>query len=97
MTAAIHVQHHPRQWPAWALPAVRSAFGVSPDQSGVLERRFDPRVAERDLFLAMQLFDKVLHVQVEIFSRYNLRTLSTVAISIRFALGRRVRRSSRSS
>src|SRR5207248_1108557 len=60
MTASIHMQHHARQRTSWTLLAVRSALGVSPHQSGILEGRLDPCIAERNLFLAVQLLHEML-------------------------------------
>ena len=67
MPPAIHVQHHPGQRPAWTPLAVRSPLPVSLDQSGILQCRLDPGVAQRDLFLAVELLHEVLYIQIEIF------------------------------
>ena len=66
MGAAVDMQEHPRQGTSRTRLAVRSPFRRPSHQTGRLQRRLHPCVAELDPVLLVQLLDEMLHVEVEI-------------------------------
>jgi len=73
---------------------MRPALASSPHQARSLQGLLHPGVTQFDPVLGLQLLVKMLHVQIEILSRYKANTFSTVVTGTRRREGLPRRRSS---